>query len=49
VVIFRLRDMSAASVNRHLLKIIDDYPRDLAEGAILSVDEQAIRVRRLPI
>jgi hypothetical protein len=30
-------------------KIINDYADDLARGAIISVDERAIRIRRLPI
>jgi predicted nuclease of predicted toxin-antitoxin system len=49
VIIFRLHDMSAANVNRLLLKIINEYSQDLADGAVFSVDERAIRVRRLPI
>ncbi len=49
VIIFRLDDMSAPNVNRHLTKIINDYAGDLAGGAIISVDERAIRIRRLPI
>lgn len=49
VIIFRLDDMSAPNVNRYLTTIIDDYADDLARGAIISVDERAVRVRRLPI
>ena len=49
VVVFRLDDMSAANVNRYLLRIIEEYSQDLAAGAVLSVDERVIRVRRLPI
>ena len=49
VIIFRLDDMSAPNVNRYLLKVIQGHADELTRGAILSVDERAIRVRRLPI
>jgi predicted nuclease of predicted toxin-antitoxin system len=49
VIIFRLENMSAENVNRYLLRIIDEHAADLEQGAILSVSEERIRVRRLPI
>ena len=49
VIIFRLSDMSAPNVNRYLVKIIQDHAEELMRGAILSVDERAIRVRYLPV
>lgn len=49
VIIFRLPDMRPTNVNRHLLSIIVHYADELAQGAILSVTEKRVRVRRLPI
>lgn len=49
VIIFRLKDMRPANVNRYLKIILEQYSRDLEAGAILSISEKRIRVRRLPI
>jgi predicted nuclease of predicted toxin-antitoxin system len=50
VIIFRLAPpMTATKVNAKLILILSDYANDLAQGAILSVSEKNIRVRRLPI
>lgn len=49
VVIFRLNDMRPLNVNRHLSVILERYADVLVSGAILSVNEYRIRVRRLPI
>ncbi len=50
VVIFRLQPpMSAEKVNRYLLQVILDYSAELEAGALLSVNEARIRLRRLPI
>ena len=48
VVVFRLRDMRAASVNEHLRVLLDRHPKELASGAIFSVTEGRIRWRSLP-
>ena len=49
VVTFRLRDMRPANVNRHLDDVLARHALGLLEGAIISVTEWQIRVRRLPI
>jgi predicted nuclease of predicted toxin-antitoxin system len=49
VVIFRLQSMRPSNVNRYLRILITDHQTALAEGAIFSVSESRIRVRRLPI
>jgi predicted nuclease of predicted toxin-antitoxin system len=49
VVIFRLQSMRPINVNRYLQLLIGEHREALAAGAILSVSERHIRVRRLPI
>jgi predicted nuclease of predicted toxin-antitoxin system len=49
VIIFRLRDMRSANVSRHLFSIINQQSESLSRGAILSVTEQKVRIRTLPI
>jgi predicted nuclease of predicted toxin-antitoxin system len=49
VVIFRLRNMRPEQVNRHLLKILSQYPEALERGAIVTVTEGRARIRRLPL
>ncbi|MCS6910075.1 MAG: DUF5615 family PIN-like protein [Anaerolineales bacterium] len=49
VVIFRLRNMSPDSVNRHLEMLLAQYSAELEQGVIVSVAEDHVRVRRLPI
>jgi predicted nuclease of predicted toxin-antitoxin system len=49
VIVFRLRSMVPDNVNRHLTMLLEQYPDELAQGAILSVPEGHIRIRRLPI
>ena len=49
VIIFRLRDMRSPNVSRHLNSILNQPSEALAEGAVLSVTEQKVRIRRLPI
>jgi predicted nuclease of predicted toxin-antitoxin system len=49
VVTFRLEDMRAANINRHLDDILIRFASDLGNGALISVTDQAIRVRRLPV
>ena len=44
-----LADMRAANVNRHLFKLIANHARALEAGAIISVSEGHVRVRRLPL
>lgn len=49
VIIFRLGNMAAANVNRHLDLILEQYAEELEQGAILSITENRVRIRRLPI
>lgn len=49
VITFRLADMRTANVNRYLDDIIERFSEELELGALMSVTEQGIRVRRLPV
>jgi predicted nuclease of predicted toxin-antitoxin system len=49
VIIFRLKDMRAANISRHLFSIINQQSEALNKGAVLSVTEQKVRIRTLPI
>jgi predicted nuclease of predicted toxin-antitoxin system len=49
VVIFRLQNMRPENVNRYLRILTEDHRDALREGAVFSVSEGRVRVRRLPI
>jgi predicted nuclease of predicted toxin-antitoxin system len=49
VIIFRLRNQTPAAVNPRLFRVIDDCKNELASGAIIIVEDEGYRVRRLPI
>lgn len=49
VIIFRLKDMRAININRHLFSILKGQSEPLKAGAVLSVTEQKVRIRILPI
>jgi predicted nuclease of predicted toxin-antitoxin system len=49
VIIFRLKDMRAPNVSKHLFSIISQQAEVLNQGAVLSVTEKKVRIRRLPI
>lgn len=49
VVTFRLTDMRAAEVNRRLEDVLERFAALLEEGALISVTDEAVRVRRLPV
>jgi predicted nuclease of predicted toxin-antitoxin system len=49
VILFRLQDERAEVVNARLAEVLARCASDLEAGAIVSVTEGAIRVRRLPI
>jgi predicted nuclease of predicted toxin-antitoxin system len=49
VITFRLRDMRPANVYRHLTALLAQHRQAVERGAIVTVTEQRIRMRRLPI
>lgn len=49
VIVFRLRNMRPESVIPRLRLVLADHSRDLEKGAVLSVAELQIRLRRLPL
>ncbi|MGA7376079.1 MAG: hypothetical protein WBW36_07025, partial [Candidatus Sulfotelmatobacter sp.] len=49
VIIFRLRNQTPAAVNPRLFRVIGDCESALASGAIIVVEDEGYRVRRLPI
>ena len=49
VITFRLDNMRAAHVNHYLKETLSQFESELEAGALLSINEQAIRVRTLPI
>jgi predicted nuclease of predicted toxin-antitoxin system len=49
VITFRLKDMRPAQVNRYLNEALDRFAADLQFGALISIGDNGIRVRRLPI
>lgn len=49
VVIFRLADERAASVNRRLEGVLSEQAGALASGALILVEDARYRIRRLPI
>jgi predicted nuclease of predicted toxin-antitoxin system len=48
-VIFRLSNETSKSVNGRLVEILDLFSADLESGAIISVSDETVRVRRLPL
>lgn len=49
VIMFRLRNQTPAAVNPRLFRVIGDCESDLDSGAIIIIEDQGYRVRRLPI
>ncbi len=49
VILFRLSDERAEIVNLRLAQVLERFESPLEKGAIVSVGEDAIRVRALPI
>jgi predicted nuclease of predicted toxin-antitoxin system len=49
VILFRLSDESPKSINQRLAEVLDQCAQDLETGAIVSVNDNAFRVRQLPI
>jgi len=49
VILFRLRNQTPAGVNPRLFRVIEDCAAELAAGALVIVEDERYRVRRLPI
>ena len=49
IVTFRLSDMRPTQVNHYLAQVVSRFSAELEAGAQVSVNEQSIRVRSLPI
>jgi predicted nuclease of predicted toxin-antitoxin system len=49
VITFRLDDMRAPQVNKHLEQVLERFDAELEQGVLISVRERGIRRRRLPI
>ena len=49
VIIFRLRNQTPSAVNPRLFRVIGNCAAELASGAIVLVEDEGFRVRRLPI
>ena len=49
VIIFRLKDMRAPNVSRHLFSLLNQQSEALNNGAVCSVTERKVRIRTLPI
>jgi predicted nuclease of predicted toxin-antitoxin system len=49
VITFRLDNMAPIQVNHYLAEALARFEAELVTGALVSVNEQAIRVRTLPV
>jgi predicted nuclease of predicted toxin-antitoxin system len=49
VITFRLTDMRTAEVNRRPKDVLSRFASTLEEGALISVTDNAVRIRRLPV
>ncbi len=49
VITFRLDDMQPTQVNSYLTEVLSHFAAELKIGALVSVNEQVIRVRQLPV
>ncbi len=49
VITFRLDDMQPSQVNHYLTELLTQFAQELKIGALVSVNEQVIRVRQLPV
>ncbi|MEQ8755027.1 MAG: DUF5615 family PIN-like protein [Coleofasciculus sp. G1-WW12-02] len=49
VILFRLGNERYEMINDRLMEALNHFEEDLAAGAIISVSDEAFRVRRLPI
>lgn len=49
VITFRLSDMRPSQVNQRLLSVLERFAEQLGMGALVSVTDNGIRVRSLPV
>lgn len=49
VITFRMSDMRACQVDLRLAKVLSRFAAELLDGAMISVTDQSIRVRQLPV
>jgi len=49
VITFRLKDMRPTLVNHYLNEALDHFATDLQSGALVSIGDNGIRMRRLPV
>lgn len=49
VIVFRLSNETSENVNERLTTVLERFQQDLQTGAIISVSDEAIRIRRLPL
>jgi len=49
IITFRLRNMRPENVNRYLEEILSHHQTSLKNGSVISVSENKIRIRTLPI
>lgn len=49
VITFRLSDMRAQNVNRYMVEVLEHFGEELEIGGLVSVMDDSIRLRRLPI
>jgi predicted nuclease of predicted toxin-antitoxin system len=49
IITFRLQDMRPENVNRHIDIVIHQLEAEVLTGALVSVSEESIRVRSLPV
>lgn len=49
VITFRLANMRAGEVNRRLEDVLFRFSSALEEGSLISVTDDAVRIRRLPV
>ncbi len=49
VITFRLDNMASVQVNHYLTEALTRFEVELAAGVLVSINEQAIRIRTLPV
>lgn len=49
MILFRLQEFTTDQVNRVLVRLLEQYEEELVKGAIIVVDPDRVRSRRLPI